>query len=312
MAGENFIKGEKYEDAGKSYSNAGDCLYEKDDFNRAERCYEISKHNFERFDPDYDASELNEKIEECEERSAKESLMTTLLIIGIVLAVIKFSAKTSIGCAFSKIKNKEILIVASIYFIIALIVSVIIGIISASVVIDRLMNALFDFGVMFGMFQLIIALLLIGFGLRTISKWNKGKDITRKTFLMMAAPCPICTSTIFITCSLLVIEGMHFINAGLLVGAIFFVSISGMTFALRKIKTKRTPSSLGVVMVFFGLIYFLTILIVPSYLKASRMNISGSEFPLIDTILVSFLGLILISTGFIFKKIEIKNKIERL
>jgi predicted transporter len=295
LAGDNFVIAEEYEDAAESYLKAGDCYYEKRDCDNASKCYLLTGENYKKIDPDYDDSWIKEKVERCKERS----LVTTLLIVGILLATIKFSAKTAFGCAFATLRKKEILAVASVYFAVPFVMSVLIGVLGGAY---EFVNALIGSWVILGMMHLLIALFLLVLGLYTIKKWVRSKkDITRKTFMLMAIPCPVCGATMFIACALLIILGMGSLEVGLLVGGVFLVSITGMTFGIRELKVRKNlgPSSLGGVMMFFGLLYFFSLLLIPAYLPVRDMELNIAGIPANDVILgLLFIG-VMIAIGFI-------------
>ncbi|HJH26917.1 MAG TPA: hypothetical protein C5S37_09160 [Methanophagales archaeon] len=299
LAGANFVIAEKYKDGGASYLNAGDCHYEKRDCDNASRYYELGTENYKKSDSNYDDSWIEEKIEQCKERS----LISTLLIVGILLAVVKFAAKTAFGCAFATLRNREIIAVASIYFAVPFAMSVSLGVLGGAY---EFVNILLGSWVILGVMHLLIALFMLVLGLYTIKKWVRSKkDITRKTFLLMAIPCPVCGATMFIACAFLIIMGMGSLEVGMLVGGVFFVSITGMTFGIRKLKERKSlnlnPSSLGGVMMFFGLLYFLSLLLIPAYLPVRDMELNIAGIPASDVILGLLFMVTLIAIGFIKK-----------
>ncbi len=299
LAGDNFVIAEEYENAAESYLKAGECQYEKRDCDNASRYYELGTENYKKIDPNYDDSWIKEKIEQCKERS----LISTLLIVGILLAVVKFAAKTAFGCAFATLRNREIIAVASVYFAVPFAMSVSLGVLGGAY---EFVNILIGSWVILGVMHLLIALFMLVFGLYTIKKWVRSKkDITRKTFLLMAIPCPVCGATMFIACALLIIMGMGSMEVGMLVGGVFFVSITGMTFGIRKLKERKSlnlnPSSLGGVMMFFGLLYFLSLLLIPAYLPVRDMELNLAGIPAKDVILGLLFMVTLIAIGFIKK-----------
>jgi predicted transporter len=295
LACDNFLIVKEYEHAGASYLNAGDCYYEKRDCANASKYYLLAGENYKKIDPNYDDSWIEEKIEQCKERS----LISTLLIVGILLAVVKFAAKTAFGCAFATLRNREIIAVASIYFAVPFAMSVLIGVLGGAY---KFVNILIGSWVILGVMHLLIALFMLVLGLYTIKKWVRSKkDITRKTFLLMAIPCPICGATMFIACAFLIIMGMGSLEVGMLVGGVFFVSITGMTFGIRKLKERKnlSPSSFGGVMMFFGLLYFLSLLLIPAYLPVRDMELNIAGIPASDVLIGLLFMVTLIAIGFI-------------
>ena len=128
LACDNFLIAKEYEHAGASYLKAGDCHYEKRDCDNASKYYVLASENYKKIDPNYDDSWIEEKIEQCKERS----LISTLLIVGILLAVVKFAAKTAFGCAFATLRNREIIAVASVYFAVPFAMSVSLGVLGGA------------------------------------------------------------------------------------------------------------------------------------------------------------------------------------
>ena len=295
LACDNFLIAKEYEHAGASYLKAGDCHYEKRDCDNASKYYVLASENYKKIDPNYDDSWIVEKIEQCRERS----LISTLLIVGILLAVVKFAAKTAFGCAFATLRNREIIAVAFVYFAVPFAMSVSLGVLGGAY---EFVNILLGSWVILGVMHLLIALFMLVFGLYTIKKWVRSKkDITRKTFLLMAIPCPVCGATMFIACAFLIIMGMGSLEVGMLVGGVFFVSITGMTFGIRKLKERKSlnPSSLGGVMMFFGLLYFLSLLLIPAYLPVRDMELNITGIPASDVLIGLLFMVTLIAIGFL-------------
>ncbi|PXF53636.1 MAG: hypothetical protein C4B56_01825 [Candidatus Methanophagaceae archaeon] len=297
LAGDNFVIVEEYERGAASYLNAGDCYYEKRDCDNASRYYTLAVENYKKVDANYDGSWVNDKIERCKELS----LLSTMLIFGVLLAVIKFSAKTAFGTALASLNKKEILGVALVYFAVPFAMSIIIGVPGGAY---KFANAVLGSWVILGAMHMLIAFFLLFLGLYTIKKWVRSKkDITRKTFLLMAIPCPVCSATMFIACALLIIMGMGSLETGMLVGGVFFVSILGMTFAIRglrlKLRKNLNPSSLGGVMLFFGLLYFLSLLLIPAYLPVRDMELNIAGIPPNDVLIGLLFMAVMVAIGFI-------------
>ena len=294
LAGDNFVTVKEYELAAATFLKAGNCYHELHDCENASLYYDKGAELYKTIYPDYDDTWIEEKIEQCKERS----LISTLLIVGILLATIKFSSKTAFGCAFATLRKREILAVASVYFVVPFTMSILIGEFGGAY---EFVNLLLNSWVLLGLMHLIIALFLLVLGLYTVKKWVRSKeDITRKTFLLMAIPCPVCGATMFIACALLIIMGMSSVLVGLLVGGIFFATIIGLTFGIRELKERKnlSPSSLGSVMTFFGLLYFLSLLLIPAYLPVKDIEIFIAGVPASDVIAGMLFMLVMIAVGF--------------
>ena len=300
LAGGNFEKAEKYESAGASYINAGSCFYELKDCDNASKYYLLGVKSHKKCNPSYDDTWMSEKIKKCNEKS----LMSGFVLLGISLGMIKFASKAAFGIGFTAVGRRGILTIASVYFIIPLMMSGLIGMMRDTLY--EFMDRLFSFGIAFGAFQLTVALLLLLLGLYTIKKWKDKSDISKKTFLLMALPCPVSLMTMFMTCAFFIITGMEALKAGLLVGGIFFLSIIGITFIIRKSRFEKNPSNLGGVMIFFGVLYLLSIVLVPAYLPVHDMNIIVEGFSNEDMIYGFLFAAVMVLIGFIIE--QIKNR----
>ena len=293
----------------------GDCYKEKDNKDYAFEYYEKAKNlttEHKKSELDYDDSWLDGKINALEaDDSSVEKIGIVLLVIGITLALIKFSAKAALGSYYSSLNKKEVLSVASIYFSIGLISGIIMLILGGAFVSNKIIETIFNYGMVFGIFQVAIATLLIYSGFFTIHKWKEGEDVTRKTFLTMVIPCPVSVSTILISSSFLVITGINPLLAGFIVGGIFFVSIMGISIILKTFIQKPNPATLGTIMILFSMMYVFTVIFIPSYLIAVNREItvtfsSGNLFPVYLSIII------IILMSFIFTRININENILKI
>ena len=305
LAAKNFESAGDHESAGASYRLAGDCCAGQKECDTALKYYELSAESYKKNDPDYDDSWINKKIRECKEKS----LMSGLVIFGIFLGMLKFSSKAAFGMGFSRLNTREILAVASIYLVIPLLMCALISVADDSLY--ESISILFGLGIAFGVFQLTIAISLLVLGFYTVKKWNQAKkDVSRRTFLLMAMPCPVSLATIFLTCAFLVIAGMGALKAGLLVGGVFFSTILVITTVLRRTRFSKKPSNLGSMMIFFGLLYLLSILLVPAYLPVSEMEIAIGDFPVSEMIPGFLFILVMTAIGFVRGRIGTTDRSE--
>jgi predicted transporter len=313
LAAEYFYEAGDYEDSASSYALAGDCDYEQNEFTGASECYQQAQAAAEihqRANPGYDTSWIAEKLTESQASEEKAGLMTHLLMVGVILMVAKYAAKASLGSAYSPMGMKKIVIIASVYLAIGVIAGVVIDRIGAAVLSDKISATIFDFGVMFGAFQIALAALLIVLGFQTINKWKQGKDMSGKTFLAMVIPCPVSVSTMLISSSFLAMAGMGAMQAGLFVGGGFFAAIIGISLLLRRFKPRQTPAILGMIMVFFALIYIVTLLFAPAYLEAAGMNIE-TAFNMGDTLPAVLSIGVIIAVGFIWSRMSAGETISK-
>lgn len=197
---------------------------------------------------------------------------STLTVIGILLGVLIFGIKTGLGCGFSNITRREILVIGGIYFFLSLFFGS---------VADRLSFDAFERLSSMGMgFHVLVSLLLIGAGIYTQKKWNSGKDVSRHTFLAISMPCPVCLGALAVACMLLS-ESLNFsgLKIGFLVGIAFFISVVASSFLFRFGKTHcgKTPETMGSAMMLIGIYYLLGALLIPAYMKTKQMNLAPMQ-----------------------------------
>jgi len=305
LAAENFESADDYESAGASYRLAGDCCAGQKECDTALKYYELARESYRKNNPDYEDSWIDARIRKCREKS----LMSGLVIFGIFLGMLKFSSKAAFGMGFSRLNTHEILAVASIYLVVPLLMCAVISV--AGDALYESISILFGLGIAFGGFQLAIAISLLVLGFYTVKKWNQTKkDVSRRTFLLMALPCPVSLATIFLTCAFLVIAGIGALKAGLLVGGIFFSTIIVITTVLRRTRFSKKPSNLGSMMIFFGLLYFLSILLVPAYLPISEITIAIGDFPISEMIPGVLFVLVMTAIGFVRGRMRTADRSE--
>ena len=199
--------------------------------------------------------------------------------IGILIGIFIFGLKTGVGCGFSTVRKRDVLILASGYFVISIILGSLVEMVDQSYI-----EAISNLGMTLHVF---IALVLIGAGIYTQKKWSCGHDVSKKTFLVISVPCPVCLTALFVSCMILAstleVSGW---KVGVLVGFVFFISVISSTWVFRKMK--RTPEDLGTAMMFLGIFYLLGAMIVPAYIKAKKLNLalsSGGEFEIVPLLI---------------------------
>ncbi|MDW7732655.1 MAG: DUF2162 domain-containing protein [Methanolobus sp.] len=209
---------------------------------------------------------------------------------GILIGIFIFGLKTGVGCGFSNLGKKKVLLLASGYFIISVILGSLVELVDQSY-----LEGIANLGMTL---HVLIALILISAGIYTQKKWNCGHDVSKSTFLVISVPCPVCLTALFVSCMILAssleISGW---KVGVMVGLVFFLSVVSSTFVFKKMN--RTPEDLGTVMMFLGIFYMLGAILVPAYIKAKQMNIAAIEsgnFEILPLLLFS----IFILGGFVF------------
>lgn len=220
--------------------------------------------------------------------------LTWLSISGVLIGILIFAFKVSLGCGLASLNRREVLSVAAGYLIISLFMGMAIELLPENAL-DATLNA--------GMaMHLAVALMLVALGIMTAKKWNSHQhDISRKTFWILSMPCPACLAASFISCSFL--AGLVDIDPwkiGALVGIIFFFCIAVFSTALGLIK--GTPASLGNAMIFIGIFYILSILLIPAYLNSQKISFLSISPPLADTGISYLVILSLVALGFLGRR----------
>lgn len=220
--------------------------------------------------------------------------LTWLSISGVLIGILFFALKVSLGCGLASLNRREVLSIAAGYLIISLFMGMAIELLP-----ENSLAAALNAGVAM---HLAFALLLVAMGVMTTRKWNsQHHDISRKTFWVLSMPCPACLAASFISCSFL--AGLVDIDPwkiGALVGLLFFICIAAFSTALGRIKGK--PSSLGNAMIFLGIFYILSILLIPAYLSSQKITLHSISPPLADTGLSYLMILSLMALGFLGRR----------
>jgi len=220
--------------------------------------------------------------------------LTWLSISGVLIGILIFALKVSLGCGLASLNRREVLSIAAGYLIISLFMGMAIELLP-----ENALAAALNAGVAM---HLAVALLLVALGVMTARKWNSHHhDISRKTFWALSMPCPACLAASFISCSFL--AGLVDIDPwkiGALVGLIFFFCIAAFSTVLGRIK--GTPSSLGNVMIFLGIFYILSILLIPAYLNSQKISFLSISPPLAEIGLSYLMILSLVALGFLGRR----------
>ncbi|MDD4455021.1 MAG: DUF2162 domain-containing protein [Candidatus Methanomethylophilaceae archaeon] len=190
------------------------------------------------------------------------------LTAGTITGIVVLSLKSGMGCGLSPLRRRELILFAGVYAAAAGLVGILSGIVPAEVT-----GGILGIGLLV---HVIIALGLIGLGIRTRKDWlARNNDISRRSFLWLSLPCPVCLTATFLACIVLAdTTGMDPLRVSLGVAAIFFLGITASALAISWASTKmsrKNPSTLGSVMIFLGLFYLLCPLIIPAYIEAQQM-----------------------------------------
>ena len=225
--------------------------------------------------------------------------ISNLVTVGVLIGVAILALKTGLGCGFASLKRREIVYIAFIYFSASIVLSYLVGVIALDVTRNILATSV--------IMHLIIATGLMYFGIKTKREWpSYGNDLSRKTFLWLSVPCPVCLTATFLACLMLSqLTDISNLWIGTLVGVIFFIGVCFFSFTVSSIARVfkiKTPSTLGTVMLLFGLFYLLSPLIIPAYIQAQSIPIP--EFSVdYHKIFISFLMMtFLVGVGFLMDK----------
>ena len=225
--------------------------------------------------------------------------ISNLVTVGVLIGVAILALKTGLGCGFASLKRREIVYIAFIYFSASIVLSYLVGVIALDVTQNILATGV--------IMHLIIATGLMYFGIKTKREWlSYGNDLSRKTFLLLSVPCPVCLTATFLACLMLSqLTDISNLWIGTLVGVIFFIGVCFFSFAVSSIAMVfkiKNPSTLGTVMLLFGLFYLLSPLIIPAYIQAQSIPIPKFSVDY-HKIFISFLVMtFLIGLGFLMDK----------
>jgi predicted transporter len=220
---------------------------------------------------------------------------TNLIAVGVLIGIAVLALKTGLGCGFASLRWKEVVYLATVYLVMSIIMGVLVGIIP----LDLTQNILAAGVTM----HLIIAAGLLYFGIRTKRQWlSQGCDLSRKTFLWLSLPCPVCLTALFLACTVLAgaIDRSNIV-IGLIVGMVFFTGICLSAFSISFLARRfgcKDPSALGTAMILFGLFYLLSPLIIPAYMQAQTVQSPNVPMDLGETVLSFSLMAALATIGF--------------
>lgn len=185
------------------------------------------------------------------------------LLLGAVAGAMVVAFKAGIGCRYSAVGKRAIFALSLTYLATAAILGYFLEQILQSI------NQLISYTVIF---HAAISLLLIFTGYQTIKRiqWC---DVSDKTFLAIAVPCPVCFGATLISCYF-VSEALNIsgILVGLLVGAIIAIGI-----ILLSAGKRENPEKLGKIMILLGVYYIFSMLLIPAIIQGMSLRYSVSE-----------------------------------
>ena len=229
---------------------------------------------------------------------------TNLIAFGVLIGVAVLALKTGLGCGFASLKWKEVVYLATVYLAMSIVMGYLVGVIP----LDLTQNILAAGVTM----HLIIAAGLLYFGVHTKRQWLSQRcDLSRKTFLWLSLPCPVCMVALFLACTVLTgaIDRSNLV-IGLIVGVVFFTGICLSAFSISFLARRfdcKDPSALGTAMILFGLFYLLSPLVIPAYMQAQTVQSPNVPMDMGETILSFFLMAALTTIGFARDKYRKSN-----
>lgn len=220
--------------------------------------------------------------------------LTWLSIFGVLTGIMIFALKVSLGCGLASLSRREIISIAAVYLLISLFMGMAIELMPEGALEEALNTGM--------AVHLIVSGLLVALGVMTARRWNSNHhDISRKTFWALSMPCPACLAASFISCSFL--AGLADIDpwkTGALVGLLFFISIAAFSTILGRMQ--GSPSTLGNAMIFLGLFYILSILLIPAYIESQKISFLVAGSQLTEIIPTYLLILSIMAMGFLGKR----------
>ncbi|MFZ3146228.1 DUF2162 family putative transporter [Methanothrix sp.] len=211
---------------------------------------------------------------------------SNFVIFGIAAALLIMAFKAGLGCGFASLKKREVIYFASIYLIVSGVVSLLIGFINIDLTLNLLMIG--------AAIQIIIAAGMIYFGIKTKREWQSRRhDISKKTFLWLIVPCPICVTAIFLASTALagLIDRSNIVAGGI-IGVAFLAGMCLSSYFISLLAMKRNckdPSALGTILLLFGMLYLLLPLMIPAFFQDQTVAVQSRAMDLNEMIISSSL-----------------------
>lgn len=175
--------------------------------------------------------------------------------------VILFSMKFGVGSGLAGLSKRELLATIASY---SLFVAAIGAITAGGINLPAIFNLV---GIFLG-FYVILAIFMLAAGIYTVKSWQKGVDLSKKSFLPLIAPCPLLLVAIMLATGLLPggAGDLNSILVGLLAGIVFFaIGIVTYYCTAKKVGGSSSPLVLGNLMIAVGSGLFAVVLILPTY-----------------------------------------------
>ena len=219
------------------------------------------------------------------------SVCGVIEVVGVLLSLLFFGLKAGAGCGFSSHSTKTAWYIGLPYLAAGIVFSFIAPALSDRL--DSLLNLTL-------LLHSMLAVLLILSGVYTAKSWWGGCDVSKKTFLVLSVPCPVCLTATLLACTIL-IEALH-LNAALVgigVGLFLLFAIVFFTHIVKQFHP--SPRGLGELMMVVGMFYLIGALIMPAYMNLKDIPTVTASFS--NEMLFPLLAMAAVAAfGFVFKR----------
>lgn len=200
------------------------------------------------------------------------------LILGVLFCVGIFAVKSGVGIAYVMAGQKKKRAKAGAFLFLALIYGSVFAIAAAILTkIDpiRHLTAIQAFVESGMLLHVIMALLLLGWGLLLLIKKNNGRPNKSKGWLLLVMPCPVCATVIFFSLGFLLTffpdNPKSTVPALYLAFMVINLITMGITTVYGKRATMPAESLLGGAMVLMALYFFVSMTVLPQFAEVDKV-----------------------------------------
>ena len=219
------------------------------------------------------------------------SVCGVIEVVGVLLSLLFFGLKAGAGCGFSSHSTRTAWYIGLPYLAAGIVFSFIAPALSDRL--DSLLNLTL-------LLHSMLAVLLILSGVYTAKSWWGGCDVSKKTFLVLSVPCPVCLTATLLACTILT-ETLHLDAAlvGIGVGLFLLFAIVFFTHIVKQFHP--SPRGLGELMMVVGMFYLIGALIMPAYMNLKDIPAVTASFS--NEMLFPLLAMVVVAaSGFVFKR----------
>ena len=216
-------------------------------------------------------------------------MLEVLWQMGILSAVLVFGVKIGLASGFAGLSKKAAAVIAVGYGA---------GILALSALVsgytDLIYKIVYDYN---SVIFMIMAVVIMYAGFHTIKEWKiHKKNHAKASCMAMIAPCPCCFGAVIAA----IILASPFIGASAMAigqyAAVFLALTIGIFYlasgAIVKVVKKPYPVLLGNFMLFVGLYFLASAIVIPNIATVLTSEMSPMTIPSIETITYAFVGLI--------------------